>query len=558
MGVAVSGRSRPGARAAVLAATALCAAWGAAVAFYDPTLEYTETPAVAARFPDPSTPLATPGFKANRVDFTQQADLMKFLEELARRAPDMRMHLAGRSIEDRAIPLLVFAHPPAGNGAALAANGKPTVLVIGGQHGNEPAGGEAALALAQGLAGETRALLDRINVLIVPRANPDGAQHWKRGLVNGGDVDRDHLLQATPEGRTLGRIFAEYEPAVVVYSHEFGVKLRWFEKFGALQRYDVMFQFATAPNLPPALAAASATLFRDPLERALDAAGLTHSLSYTTSYDMSDLTVSMGSVMPDTGRNVAGLRNAISILVESRGVGIARAHFRRRVETHRVATRAILEVTARHAAEIASLVRRAREDVAAAAGQGDVVVAGAPTSSRQTLVMLDPETGADKPVEVDIASALAVRPLRTRARPYGYLLPASQTTAARRLANLGVTVKRVESDTTLEVERYRIVRAAVARKNDSRRNDEEPSIRAVDLELAIERASIPVHAGDLYVPLDQPLGNVIVAALEPDSQSSYAANYVLTFPGPRDPERTVPAYRLTAPLNAPTAPWDPP
>ena len=98
-------------------------------------------------------------------------------------------------------------------------------------------------------------------------------------------------------------------------------------------------------------------------------------------------------------------------------------------------------------------------------------------------------------------------------------------------------MKRVEADGNVEVDRYRIVNAAVAKKDDVRRNDEEPAIRVVNLEVALERATIPVKAGDYYVPLDQPLGNVVVAALEPDSQSSYAANYVLTYPGPRDPER---------------------
>ena len=154
-------------------------------------------------------------------------------------------------------------------------------------------------------------------------------------------------------------------------------------------------------------------------------------------------------------------------------------------------------------------------------------------------------------------SALDIQALHTRPRPYGYLLPASQLTAAMRLASLGVAVRRIDAGAVVEVERYRIVRAALARKDDVRRNDDDPSIRVVNLEVALERVSVPVKAGDFYVPLDQPLGNVIVAALEPDSQSSYAANYVLTYPGPRD-ERLVPAYRLPAPLATATAPWTPP
>ena len=524
-------------------------------AIYDPSKNYVESPPVAARFPDPATPIATPALRADRRNFTGYAEMTKFLGELAARAPDMRMQNAGQSQEDRDIPLVIFARPPTRSAAELAANGKPTILVIGQQHGNEPAGGEAALALALQLAGERRAVLDRVNVLIVPRANPDGAQNYTRGTLNGFDVNRDHLLQWTPEGRALGRIFAAYQPAVVIDSHEFGVKTRWFEKFDAVQRYDVLIQYATVPNLAPAIAEASEKMFRVPLARALDAAGFTHSWYFATSYDMNDRKVSMGGVVPDTGRNIAGLRNAISFLVETRGVGLGLAHMRRRVESHLVANNAIIDITARNAAAILALEKRARDDVVAAAGKGEFVVAGVATPGRNTLLMLDPETGADKPVEVDWSNALEIRPTLTRVRPYGYLLPASQAAAAERLRNLGVTVLRVDGDGMADVERFRIDGAVVAKKDDVRRNDEDEVVKVVNLTTVIEKATLPVRAGDLYVPLDQPLGNVIAAALEPDTQSSYAANYALTFPGPRDPDRYVRVYRVMSRLRTPTAPW---
>jgi hypothetical protein len=540
-----------------LAAVALLALGAArpAPALFDPAQEYTESPAVAARFPDPQTPLATPGFKSARVGFTSQTDLLKFVDDLAKSAPGMRRRIAGHSIEQRPIPLLVFAQPPALSGAEVAANGKPTVLVVGGQHGNEPAGTEAALALALELAGPRRAALERINVLIVPRAHPDGTFHWRRRLENDADLDRDHMLQATPEGRALGRILAEYRPAVVVDSREYGVKSRWLEKFGALPRPDVMVGFAAVPNLPPGLADAPGRLFGPPVAQALGAAGFTQSTHFATSSDAGDLAVADGSTAPDTLRNVAALHNAIGIAIEARGAGIALDHYRRRVASLLVATGAILDAAARNAAEIAALVRRARDEVATSAGRGEVAVAADGTRGRQALVMLDPDTGADKSVDVDWIAATQARPTKTRPRPAGYLLPASQATAAARLAGLGVTVLRLERDGTESVERYRIVGAAVARKGDARTDDDAPAVRPVQLEVAIERAEVPVKAGDLYVPLDQPLGNLIVAALEPDAPGSYAANYALAYPGPRDKERLVPAYRVTAPLRTPTGPW---
>ena len=56
-------------------------------------------------------------------------------------------------------------------------------------------------------------------------------------------------------------------------------------------------------------------MFRKPLLQALDAASLRTSWYYTTGYDVNDRRVSMGGVVPDTGRNIAGLRNAISFLI---------------------------------------------------------------------------------------------------------------------------------------------------------------------------------------------------------------------------------------------------
>ena len=61
----------------------------------------------------------------------------------------------------------------------------------------------------------------------------------------------------------------------------------------------------------------------DPGEAA-SRAGYSHFWYYTTSYNMKNLLVSMGGTTPDIGRNFAGLQNAVSFLIESRGVGIGR------------------------------------------------------------------------------------------------------------------------------------------------------------------------------------------------------------------------------------------
>src|SRR5205807_2788645 len=108
-------------------------------------------------YPDPPLDIPTPAFKPGRSDFTSQEELVGFVDGLAARSVDLRVRIVGQSQEQRAIPLLIFARPAIADGSELAKNGKPTVLMIGQQHGNEPAGGEAALALAAELSEIGRA-----------------------------------------------------------------------------------------------------------------------------------------------------------------------------------------------------------------------------------------------------------------------------------------------------------------------------------------------------------------------------------------------------------------
>ena len=261
--------------------------------------------------------------------------------------------------------------------------------------------------------------------------------------------------------------------------------------------------------------------------------------------------------MPDTGRNIAGLRNAISFLIETRGVGIGKAHFKRRVQTHLIAMRSVLSSAARERDALLTLGRRVRQEVAAAAGKGELVVTGVAAPGRHVLRMIDPETGADKDVDVEWRSALEIQARLVRPRPFGYLLPASEATAASRLRDLGVSVLRLNEDADRDVERYRIVAASEAKKDDVRRNDEEGS---VDIREARDRnrecETVSFHRGDFYVPLDQPLANVVIAALEPEPQSSYASNHLLAISKPEGASAFLPLYRLAAPLHAAATVWD--
>ena len=138
--------------------------------------------AVAARFPDPMVRYQTPGLADGRSAYTTNAELAQWLRQLEIPATPGGTRLAvqelGLSQAGTPILGLVATRAQGVDAASLEAQGHPTVLLVGQQHGDEPAGSEALLALARELApgGLLEPLLERINVILVPRANPDGAE----------------------------------------------------------------------------------------------------------------------------------------------------------------------------------------------------------------------------------------------------------------------------------------------------------------------------------------------------------------------------------------------
>ncbi len=503
--------------------------------------------AVAARFPEPNVAYTTPAFEAGRGSWTSNAEIALWLRALVREgrstpgSPTVRLLTPGNSQGGVPIEALLFTRLVDATPAGLQRAGRPTVLLLGQQHGDEPAGAEALLAIAQDLAqGPLARLLEQVNVVLLPRANPDGAKSASSSTTNGIDLDRDHLLLRTPEAQALAQLARDFRASVVVDLHEYAAVKPYLEKFGAVQRFDALVQYATVPNLPEFITKAAEEWFRRPLLASLTAQGLSSEWLYTASGDTVEKKMAMGSIDPDTVRNVHGLRNAISFVIETRGTGLGRMHFARRVHTHVVAVRSVLERAAQRAGDLAQVRKFVDAEVVALACRGQAVVVGAASPSEYTLTMLDPLTGADRQLSVAWDSALEIEVRKARARPCGYWLGEAQIDSALRLRGLGVIVQQLQQNGVVRGEVYHEVttRAAAAHAG------------AGDALLRVEVDTVPslidAAAGSYYVPLDQPLANLAFAALEPDSPNSYVAHRVVNALGGVARVTARPDWRMTA------------
>jgi len=487
------------------------------------------SPAVAARFPEPNVAFSTPAFEPGRTAFTTNDELHGFLLGLTRsggagRVGTVELLPIGVSQRGTAIEMLTFTRPyvaPAvagASGPAASLGRRPAVVVLAGQHGDEPAGTEALLVVAQQLAeGRLERVLEQVDVYLLPRANPDGAALGQRAAADGVDLNRDHLLLRTPEAQAEAELVRGLAPLVVLDLHEYPVDAAlWSSRFGAVQRFDVLLQYAGAANMPPFVTKAAEEWFRAPLAAALGAAGFSSDWYHTVSADPADRRVSMGGAAPQIGRNAHGLTNAVSLLVETRGGGIGRTDFKRRVQAQLVAVTNVLGNAASRAADLAKLRQFVDRDVAAAACKGEAVIEAGLTPSEYALPMLDPQTGALRRVTVSWDSALELRVVKARPRACGYWLAPGETEAVRRLRLLGIEVVQLELAAEMRGETYRETgRDAPAAQGGAR------------LRVQTQPVLLDVPAGSFFVSLEQPLANLAIAVLEPESPAGYAANGVI-------------------------------
>lgn len=472
--------------------------------------------AVAARFPVPAVQYNTPGLQAGRRAFTTQAELNQWLQELSRpQKTGARTHLLeiGRSQQGTPITALLLTHASKTDINSLEASARPTVLLLAQQYGDQPAGAEALLVLASELAqGLLEPLLDRIHVLIVPRANPDGATLGQRLTANGVDLDQDHLLLRTPEAQALAKLVRNYNPIAIFDAQEYAADNGFQTQFNLVQRYDMLLQHSTTGNLPEFITKADIQWYLQPMEKALSDAGLSHHWYYQIT---SGKRFAMGAPDPQLMRNISGLKNAASLMLASRGADLGRADMQRRVHAQVTALSSALRSTAERAKELEQVRTFVAREIASQACRSPMVLSSAPSPTQQELLAINPNSGADTPLRVDWDSALQLQALKKRQRPCGYWLASSADAVVHKLQLLGVQVMRIAEPATAVAQTYQA--AANASPGAPQPNP-----------LTTVSSALDIAAGSYYVPLNQPLANVALAALEPDTAHSYYSHGVLT------------------------------
>jgi hypothetical protein len=486
-----------------------------------------DSPAVSTNFPEPNITLYSPAFSSPDTvpdEFsngtaapTSEETLIRFLQTLSERNEWMTYMTPNfTSEEGRKIPYVLLSFGPS-NGTAKGKD-KLRIYVHGSMHGDEP-GGEAGVSAFLGkLDNEPQwaaSVLDKADLLVLPRYNADGVAYFQRLLATSFDPNRDFSKAARQQTRNLQALVTDFNPHISVDCHEYGAGAARGPNQEYLPAQDGQYSAFKNMNIHPSIRQLAEGLFRDEIATAMDERGFTHS-PYVVSSDPENL-VFNEFITDNDGFDQVGLSQGIAYLSETRGIGIGDQHFRRRAAS----TLTVIETIVRTAVDHADDVLRTIEDARAkyTNSEDEIIVSSYPRKTNITWDFIH-INGTAVSVPITFGNNTPAIANLTRPRPEAYIFSRAWADVAERLTLLGVEVETLEQDFVGEVEAYNITSAQLA--TSKFQGVAQTSIAA---ELITRNVSIP--AGGFRVPSRQRHAAHVFARLEPEAESSFARWNVL-------------------------------
>ncbi|MEP7299394.1 MAG: M14 family zinc carboxypeptidase [Burkholderiales bacterium] len=429
---------------------------------------------------------------------TTNAGLEEALHAFERRrvesgAPLFEVLNFGRSASGRSLLAIRVS-----GGPGIEFKSLPNVLVVAQQRGDQPAGAEALLTLAQrAQGGELADVLRRVNVVLVPRLNPDGAESARPASEERIDITTDHLALRSNEAWGFAGLVRDLDPELVVELRDYDAAASTWSRFGATPAASVMVDYGATPAQPALITRAAEEWFLRPLAETFVRKSIAWDWYYAPAPQRAGLTLSMGSANPDNLSNVMGLRGAVSLSIAVRAAGRSATAILEGERIQLVAIRSVLDGIAGRADDLSRVRRYERATIASQECRGEIVLDAEPTRSGRTVSMLDSQTGVDKTVAVEWQSSRVLEMRRLRPRPCGYWIAASASASVQHLRRLGVRVQELRSPANVLGSMFK----------------ERDAGGSTPVEADTVDALIDMPAGSFFVSLDQPLANLAVAAL---------------------------------------------
>ena len=457
------------------------------------------------------------------------ADTRAWFDRLDAASDLIRIEQFGVSPEGRPIYAVIASK----DGAAFDPS-KPVLLAQAGIHPGEIDGKDAGMMLLRDIAFNGKAdLLDRVNLILIHILSVDGherasaysrpnqrgprIQGWRNTAANQ-NLNRDYLKLDQPEMRAVRGLVLKYRPDLYVDIHVTD---------GMDYQYDVTYGFNGENGVysrSPAIAGWLDATFKPAINAALEARGhipgeLVFGIDADPRAGLSD-----GGLGERFSNGWGSAAHVPTILIEN--------HSLKPYEQRVLGTYVFLEAALRRLAADGSALRTAiaadtalRPAEIPANFQPDPTPAytralkgiryemyDSPASGRQEIRWLgvaDPE-----PWSLPFYGS---RPTLTLQRPEAYWVPSYRTDIIERLRLHGVRMETQTTARTVNLDMLRLVEPKLA----TRANEGHVGVTVTGV--TPERRDWTFPAGSVRVPTDQPLGDIVVLLLEPQSSESFFA-----------------------------------
>ncbi|KFZ37634.1 carboxypeptidase [Shewanella mangrovi] len=470
---------------------------------------------------------ATPFEQSGGMSSPDYVTTFAWLDQLAQSSTMLHKVSLGKSPQGRDIWMYIVSSEGADTAKALQHNHKPTVLVQAGIHAGEIDGKDAGMMLLRDIVnGDKQELLDGVNLLFVPIFNVDGHERssefsrvnqrgpkvmgWRTNSQNL-NLNRDYSKADTPEMQAMLAAINQWDPQLYIDVHVTD---------GIDYQYDVTYGYNIEHGFSPNIYQWFSKLYRPQIDKALEQAGHVPG-ALVFALDNTDLSKGLEywHAGPRFSDGYGDVRHLPTVLIENHSL----KPFKRRVlGTYVLLEQTLKTVAAQHTKLQAaiemdrfrypSLVpltweneRQAKTrdfkgigySVETSAISGDKVVRwnGEPT--------LYPQLIQQGPTKVGIETH----------RPASYYIPPQWQTVINRLKIQGIRMTPLAKERTLKLQQYQLSEPQLAASTYEGHQRVQAKARLVKV-----TATLP--AGTMEIATDQPLGDLAMLLLEPDSPDS--------------------------------------
>jgi len=466
-------------------------------------------------------------------EYTSYEEMLQFLQDIQATSTEMLLSTFGKTIEGREQPYAIFSRPLITQPREAIASGKPIVVLAANVHGGERTVRESLLILTRELATKGTSmnwLLDDMVVIVVPSINPDGFVRSTRGNSLGIDLNRDYMKLEQPALSNYAQnILLTWQPHVVLDGHN-----------GGSYPYNICYQGPTCAASDQRLTRLCEQEIFPFIDDEMEKHGYKswyYSGGDSTSWRGGDISLrgSLGYI---------GIINSIAILFESPG-GQDREDG---AKSGLVATRALLRYVAQNSEKVLMTAERARRETIEmgqnAIGEIPVQMTIGPkdykvsyeiaiipggrregetreeANRRRQIVKI---TGADLIIEPVI--------IKTRPRPYAYVLEARAHKAIEMLKRHKITIEVLQKDTEIDVEAYNMTGIE---HNSEYDHPASVTVTFAD-ETVKQKRTFP--KGTYIIRTGQLMGRVVTLMLEPETNDNVVKWNAMDAMVPRAPRR---------------------